>query len=88
MLDGHVADVLVVSARTAGGPRDADGVTLFLVPRDAKGLTVERQWRVDARGAALVRLDGVTVGAADVLGDGGRGRGDSSAACSIAPPSG
>jgi len=73
VLDGHVAEVLVVSARTAGGPRDADGVTLFLVPRDAKGLTVERQRRVDARGAALVRLDGVTIGAADVLGTVGEG---------------
>ena len=88
VLDGHVADVLVVSARTAGGARDADGVTLFLVPRDATGLTVERQRRVDARSAALVRLDGVTVGAADVLGAVGDGGGDSSAACSIAPPSG
>ena len=30
--------------------RDADGITLFLVPRDAPGLGVERQRRVDARG--------------------------------------
>ena len=48
-------------------------MTLFLVPRDAEGLAVERQHRVDGRGAALVRLDGVTVGAADVLGTVGEG---------------
>jgi alkylation response protein AidB-like acyl-CoA dehydrogenase len=73
VLDGHVADHLIVSARTAGRPDEAAGITLFLVPAGAAGLTVERQARLDARGAALVRLDGVTVGADAVLGavDGG-----------------
>ncbi len=73
VLDGHVADWFIVSARTAGDPRDAAGVTLVLVPRDATGLVVERQHRVDMRGAALIRLDGVTVGAGDVLGAVGEG---------------
>jgi alkylation response protein AidB-like acyl-CoA dehydrogenase len=73
VLDGHVADWLVVSARTAGGDRDADGVTLFLVAADASGVTVERQWRVDHRPAAIVRLDGVTVPADAVLGPEGHG---------------
>jgi acyl-CoA dehydrogenase len=73
VLDGHVADAFVVVARSAGGPRDAQGVTLFVVPKGAAGLTVTRQTRVDGRNAALVRLDGVTVGADAVLGavDGG-----------------
>jgi acyl-CoA dehydrogenase len=73
VLDGQVADWFIVSARTASGPRDAAGVTLFLVAREAKGLVVERQHRVDARGAAVVRLDGVTVGTGDVLGAAGEG---------------
>ena len=38
MLDAHVADALVVVARTAGGERDAAGITLFLVPRGRRGL--------------------------------------------------
>jgi alkylation response protein AidB-like acyl-CoA dehydrogenase len=73
VLDGHAAEWLVVSARTAGDARDADGVTLFLVPADAPGVTVERQWRVDHRPAAIVRLDGVTVAADAVLGADGQG---------------
>jgi alkylation response protein AidB-like acyl-CoA dehydrogenase len=68
VLDGHVADALVVVARSSGGPRDAKGITLFLVPAGAAGLTITRQRRVDGRNAALVRLDGVAVGADAVLG--------------------
>jgi acyl-CoA dehydrogenase len=68
VLDGHVADAFVVVARTAGGPRDAEGLGLFLVPQGAAGLTVTRQSRLDGRNAALVALDGVEVGADAVLG--------------------
>ncbi|HYR95279.1 MAG TPA: acyl-CoA dehydrogenase [Candidatus Binatus sp.] len=73
VLDGQVADPLIVSARTSGGPRDAAGITLFLVPRDAPGVTVTRQVRLDSRSIALVRLDGVRVGPETALGpvDGG-----------------
>ena len=68
VLDGHVADAFVVLARTAGGPREAKGLTLFLVPKGAAGLTVTRQTRLDGRNAALVRLDGVSVGADAAVG--------------------
>ena len=74
VLDGHVADHLIVSARTAGDERDRAGVTLFLVERGAPGLQVTRQSTLDSRNAALVRLDGVVVGADAVVGavdDGG-----------------
>jgi acyl-CoA dehydrogenase len=73
VLDGTAADWFVVSARTAGEAHDETGVTLFLVPRDARGLTVEAQRRVDSRGAALLHLDGVAVGADDVVGGEGKG---------------
>jgi acyl-CoA dehydrogenase len=69
VLDGHVADLLIVAARTAGGVGDVHGITLFLVPRDAPGVAVARQVRVDVRNAALVRLSGVRVGREDVLGE-------------------
>jgi alkylation response protein AidB-like acyl-CoA dehydrogenase len=68
VLDGHVADSLVVSARTAGAVDAANGVSLFLVARDTPGVAVERQHRIDARGAAIVRLDEVRVGADAVVG--------------------
>jgi acyl-CoA dehydrogenase len=75
VLDGVVADCLIVSARTSGGARDASGVTLFLVPDGAGGLGVERQSRVDARGASLVQLEGVRVGPGAVIGEVGGGVG-------------
>ncbi|MFI5216734.1 MAG: acyl-CoA dehydrogenase family protein [Candidatus Limnocylindria bacterium] len=70
---GASADAIIVSARTAGAERDAAGITLFLVPRDAKGLEIVRQHRIDSRNAALVKLAGVTVTAADVVGTLGAG---------------
>ncbi len=73
VLDGHMADRLVVSARTAGGERDREGVTLFLLDADAPGIAVTRQWTLDGRNAALVRLDVVTATRADVLGEVGHG---------------
>jgi len=39
--DAHLADVLVVAARTSEGPRAEDGVSLFLVPRGVGGLEVK-----------------------------------------------
>jgi acyl-CoA dehydrogenase len=72
VIDGHSADWFVVSARSAGAPRDEAGITLFLVPRAARGLRVERQQRVDGRGAALLHLDGVGVGDDAVVGEVGQ----------------
>jgi alkylation response protein AidB-like acyl-CoA dehydrogenase len=68
VLDGHVADALVIPARTGGDADDARGITLFLVRAGAPGLRVERQARLDGRGAAQVTLDRVGVAAGDVLG--------------------
>ena len=68
VIDGHVVDWLIVSARTSGGPRDAGGITLILLRADTPGITIERQARIDSRNAARVRLDDVRVGAEAVLG--------------------
>lgn len=68
VLDGHVADALIVVARTAGSENDVEGLSLFLVPAGAPGLSVQRQNRVDARGAALLRLEAVTVSEDALLG--------------------
>ncbi len=66
VLDGHVADMLIVAAR------DADGLALFLVPAEASGLTVTPLETMDqTRRMAEVRLDGVAVGADDRLAVGG-----------------
>ena len=68
VIDGHVADLLVVSARTGGATDDRDGITLFLVPADAPGVRRQRLSMVDSRNAARIVLDGVAVGAEAVLG--------------------
>jgi alkylation response protein AidB-like acyl-CoA dehydrogenase len=72
VLDGHVADQLVVVARLSGGPRDRDGLALFLVDGDARGLERTRTRMVDSRNAARVRFDGVEVDRDRALGQPGR----------------
>lgn len=69
VLDGHVADWLIVSARTSGAGSDAKGITLFLIAADTPGVTIERQSRIDSRNVALVRFDDVKVDADAVLGE-------------------
>jgi alkylation response protein AidB-like acyl-CoA dehydrogenase len=69
VVDGHVADLLIVAARTAGSFGDKDGVTLFLVDRSAHGLETERTVMVDGHNAARLEFNGVQVDADAVLGE-------------------
>jgi len=73
VLDGHVADTLIVAARTAGGVNDRGGITLFLVPASAPGVSRTRTIMVDSRNAAIVTLKDVEVADEAALGpiDGG-----------------
>ena len=71
---GHVADLLIVAARTAGSPDDADGVTLFAVPRDAANLTATPERLADSSLAARMTFEGVEVDADAVIGDVDAGR--------------
>jgi alkylation response protein AidB-like acyl-CoA dehydrogenase len=73
VLDGHVADHLVVAARTSGSAGEREGITLFWVDPAARGCTVTRTIMVDSRNAARVALSDVTVSAGSVLGEVGRG---------------
>ena len=73
VLDGQSADVLIVSARTAGEDSDQDGVTLFLLAPDTPGVAIIPQTRVDNRAAALINLDGVKIGAESIVGTVGHG---------------
>ena len=68
VLDGHVADTLIVAARTAGDDGEVAGITLFLVDAHAAGVATERTSMVDSRNAARVTLSDVQVDGADVLG--------------------
>jgi alkylation response protein AidB-like acyl-CoA dehydrogenase len=73
VLDGLAAGLFVVSARTAGKPGERDGVTLFLVPAGAPGVTRTALKLADSRGAADVVFQDVSVGPDAVLGQTGKG---------------
>ncbi len=73
VLDGHVADRLIVAARISGADAEPAGITLFLVDPRAAGVTVERRSMVDSRNAARVTLADVQVDDADMVGAPGEG---------------
>jgi acyl-CoA dehydrogenase len=67
VLDGHVADALIVAATAE------EGATLFLVDPATAGVAVERTVMVDAHNAARVTLTDVAVDADAVIGAVGGG---------------
>ncbi len=69
MVDGHIAGLLIVAARTAGAAGERDGLTLFLVDPKTKGIEIERTAMVDSHNAARIRFDSVEVNADGVLGE-------------------
>ncbi|MDE0225811.1 MAG: acyl-CoA/acyl-ACP dehydrogenase [Gammaproteobacteria bacterium] len=73
VLDGHVADRLIVAARTAGATGERDGITLFLVAPDALGVEITRTTMVDSRNAANIAFTNVPAGADDIVGEVGKG---------------
>ena len=62
------ADHLLITARTAGAQRDQKGVSLFLVPKNAKGITTRDYPTMDDTRASEVYLENVSVGAANLIG--------------------
>ena len=73
VLDGHVAQKLIVAARTSGSPGERDGISLFLVDADASGVAVTRTRMVDSRNAANIDFENVAVGADALIGEEGKG---------------
>lgn len=69
VINGHVADFLVVAARTAGSLGDENGITLFIVEKEAAGLDTTPERLADASLAARLRFDGVSVDADAVIGE-------------------
>jgi alkylation response protein AidB-like acyl-CoA dehydrogenase len=69
--DGASADFFLVSARGSGKTGDRDGISLFLVPRDARGLTIAAYPTQSGARAADLLLENVTVTAADLIGAAG-----------------
>ena len=68
VLDGHVADRLIVTARTSGDVESRDGITLFLVDAKTSGVHLTRTPTVDSHNASVVELRDVSVSDSDVIG--------------------
>jgi alkylation response protein AidB-like acyl-CoA dehydrogenase len=62
------ASHLIVTARTAGGPRDAQGVSVFLVEKDAPGVTLRDYPTVDGGRAADIAFENVRLPAEALVG--------------------
>jgi acyl-CoA dehydrogenase len=58
---GPIADAFIVSARSAGQPGDAGGLSLFWLPRNTPGLTCLNYRSIDGQVLADLRLDGVAL---------------------------
>ncbi|MEM5494388.1 acyl-CoA dehydrogenase family protein [Hoeflea sp. AS16] len=71
VLHGDSADKLIVSARTSGGTRDEDGISLFLINADAEGLARTGYPTQDGLRAAEITLQSVKVGADALIGSEG-----------------
>jgi alkylation response protein AidB-like acyl-CoA dehydrogenase len=68
--DAHLADVLIVAARSRDGSTMEDGVSLFLVPKGTAGLAIRRLPSVDeTRKLCEVTLDNVAVPGSALLGE-------------------
>src|SRR6202008_198631 len=69
VLNGENADTLIVTARTKGERRDRNGIGVFLVPANAKGVTRKGYPTQDGLHAADITLTGVEVGADAAIGN-------------------
>ena len=69
VLDGHVADKLIVATRTSGSSGDRDGISLFVVDRNADGVVVTRTKMADSRNAANIEFTNVAVASDALLGE-------------------
>ncbi|UZG45217.1 acyl-CoA dehydrogenase family protein [Caldimonas thermodepolymerans] len=61
VMHAPAADVFLVAARTSGAPGGLDGLSLFAVPAQQAGLSLEAGATLDGQQAATLRFDAVSV---------------------------
>ncbi len=54
VVDGHVADAIIIAARTEGEPGDRNGLSLFIIDAKSPGISIERVIGVDNRNSARI----------------------------------
>ena len=73
VIHGGQAGAFVVSARSSGAQRDCHGISLFVVPADADGVTVRDYRTIDGLRAATVSFANVALPPVALLGKAGAG---------------
>jgi len=73
VLHGAQANQLIVSARTGGGQRDTNGISLFVVPADAAGIARREYRTLDGHRAADITFTNVELSRSALLGAEGAG---------------
>lgn len=73
VLNGHIADKIIVVARTSGDQRDEAGISLLLVDAATAGIRKIAYETVDGQRGAEVYFENVTVPASNLLGEEGQG---------------
>lgn len=68
VVDGHIADYIIVLARTSGAVDASDGLSLFCVPSATSGLKRTRTHLVDSRNYASLSFNDVEVQGTALLG--------------------
>ena len=61
VIDGQIADQLIVVARSSGRPGDSQGISLFLLPRNTPGVKITGTWMMDSRNTANISLSSVAI---------------------------
>ena len=72
VIDGGFADMVIIACRTSGKEGSKNGLSLFVVDADAKGLTVTPTKMVDSRNAANMKFDNVKVSSDMLIGEEGK----------------
>ena len=73
VLQGEAADLFVVSARTSGDIDSEAGISLFLVPKNAAGVSLLGSPTIDGGRVAELSLEGVKLEAGALLCEAGQG---------------
>ena len=73
VLNAESADHIVVVTRTSGGQVDEEGITLFLVDSNAKGIELQNFPTVDGLRASEIAFDNVEVSSERMIGELGKG---------------
>jgi alkylation response protein AidB-like acyl-CoA dehydrogenase len=69
VLNGGNSDLIIVPARTAGGRHDQNGITLFALPSDTAGVSIQAYETVDGQRAAEIDLNNVDLLSENILGE-------------------